>query len=266
MSTVEVRAWQLTTGAPDSPCVAFAHGLEDSWRSWELIAAGLDRDWRLVAIDLPWRPGNDYQWRTRAAGSWLADGLALLGAVPDVLVAHSLGANATLELMCASGSRPGRAALLLCPLYRQPGGRVTWRMFDRSRRAFERHIREGVGLRLRERGRTLPPELLDSMVALALERMGPAAFLAVFDQFVASSDLRLDNVGIPTAVLAAGDDPTLSAAAAAALVERVPGAQLHFQDHYDHFCHVRYAGEIAARVADVVRAVRAGTDLAGERR
>ncbi|WP_433241178.1 alpha/beta fold hydrolase [Streptosporangium sp. CA-135522] len=259
-----IKVHTLAQGVPGAPFVVFAHGLEDSWTSWLPLAAELDPDWRLVALDLPWRPGNDYRWRTRPAGQWLGDGLDLLDTAPDAVVAHSFGANATLELLCALDSRPGRAAALVCPLYRLPRHPVTWRMFERSRSTFVQHIRDGLRARMGVRADSTEPGVLETMMDMALDRVGPSGFLTVFEQFAASADLPLGNVGLPTLVLAGGADPTLSLEAATALADGIPGADLRIHHDYDHFCHIRHARGVAAQVANLVDVARATTRTVGE--
>lgn len=253
MREPSVRARVLAEGDGDTPLIAFAHGLEDRWTSWLPVAEQVPPGWRMVALDLPWRAGNDYRWRARAPGRWLADGLDMLDAVPDVLVGHSFGAGAVLELLCTAP--PGvRATALLCPLYRRPETRVTWRMLDRSRRRFLDQVRDGVLARMGDRAASMEPGLLEHIVTLAQQRVSPSGFLAAFEQFVASADLPLDRVRPPALVLAGGANPTLSRAEATALADRMPAGRLSFHETYDHFCHIRCAHEVAAQVMDLAEA------------
>jgi pimeloyl-ACP methyl ester carboxylesterase len=253
----------LAPGAPGGPVVAFVHGLEDSWTSWLPLAGALDPTWRLHALDLPWRPGNDYRWRSRSPAHWVTQGLDGLAAPPDVVVAHSYGANAILQLLCcAFDPGLGRAVALLCPFYRLPDRPPTWRMFDRSRATFDQHVRDGVRIRMGDRAASTEPDVLESMMSKTLDRVGPSGFLAVFEQFVASGDLPLGAVGLPALVLAGGADATLSREAAVALAAGMPRASLHFQDDYDHFCHIKQARGVAEHVAKLVEADRAETDRA----
>ncbi|MEU8122604.1 alpha/beta fold hydrolase [Spirillospora sp. NPDC049024] len=245
----------LSPGRPGAPLIVFAHGLEDAWTSWAPLARRLDRGWRMVALELPWRAGNDYRWRHRRPGEWLGDGLDLVGAVPDVLVAHSFGANAALELLCADDPRAGRASALLCPLYRPPRHRLTWRMLDRSRSTFTQHIRDGVRARLGPRAATLNPALLDTMMDLAVDRVGPAGFLTVFEQYAATADLPLASAARPALVIAGDQDPATSGEAARELAAGMPGAEAVIGPGYDHFCHLRHAPAIAGRIARLARAV-----------
>lgn len=264
MTDAIVRAHLINPGRPGGTQLVLAHGLEDSWTSWQPMAGELDPDWRLVALDLPWRPGNDYRWLTRSAGDWLGDALDLLDARPDVLVAHSFGANATLNLLCALDPRPGPVAALVCPMYRQPKYPVTWRMFDRARTTFVEHIREGLRARLGDRLAVVEPAVLETMMDMALDRVGPSGFLTVFQQFIASSDLTLEEIVVPTLLVAGGADPTLSRNGANALASRIPGAEARINDDYDHFCHIRHASGVAAQVAEFVRASRTSTRTVGE--
>lgn len=237
---------ELVAGAPDAPLVAFAHGLEDSWESWLPLAQHLRPDCRAVAFDLPWSPGNDYRWRRRSSAAWLGDELDRLGRRPDLLVAHSYGANALLELLCAGYPRlPDRVALI-CPLYRPPDVGITWRVFERARSAFERHIYDSLRSRLGPRLAVLDPEVVDLMIAKAVDRIGPSGFLAVFEQFSNSATLALSRIRAEVLVLAGGADPTLSPAAASTLAAGIAGARLTVDDDFDHFCYVRRPAEVAA--------------------
>jgi pimeloyl-ACP methyl ester carboxylesterase len=263
MTGAELSVRTLSPGEAGAPVVAFAHGLEDSWASWQPLARALDPGWRLLALDLPWRPGNDYHWRRRPAGQWLGDALDLLDTVPDVLVAHSYGANATLELLCELDPRPGRAVALVCPLYRLPRHPVTWRMHERARATFVQNIKEGLRARIGARAGSVEPDVLQAMLDVAVDRVGPLGFMAVFEQFAHSANLPLGDVRLPTLVLAGGNDATVSREATAALGARIPGAEIRIQDHYDHFCHIRQARSVAAHIAKLVAACTA-TPKAGE--
>ncbi|NIL40121.1 alpha/beta hydrolase [Salinispora arenicola] len=254
MENTEVSLHTLWPGTPDGPLVVFAHGLEDPWTTWRPLVAELDPTWRMVALDLPWRPGNDYRWGHRPAGDWLGDGLDQLGARSDVLITHSFGANAALTLLSARDPRPGPAVILVCPLYRQPQHSVTWEMFDQARATFMRHIREGLRARMGARADALDPEVLEAMGEAAIDRVGPAGFLTVFQQYIASAQLRLSNVTVRTFLLAGAADPTLSPVAARALAAEVPGMHLQVEEQFDHFCHVRQAGRVADSVAAFVAA------------
>jgi pimeloyl-ACP methyl ester carboxylesterase len=254
----------LAEGAPGAPLIVLAHGLEDRWTSWAGLAAKLNPDWRLVALDLPWRSGNDYRWRTRSSSDWLGDALDMVGASPDVLIAHSYAANAALNLLCDLDPRSIPAVLLICPLYNQPRHLVTWEMFDRARTAFAAHIQEGLRAQLGRRLHTMEPDVLQTMTDLALDRVGPSGFVTVFQQFTASSDLALEAVEVPTLVLAGGADPTLAPEAATALAARIPGAELQLHKHYDHFCHIRQVTGVAAHTTNFV--TRTLTRTVGELR
>ncbi|WP_344416992.1 alpha/beta hydrolase [Amycolatopsis minnesotensis] len=236
---------ELSRGVPRGPTVVLVHGLEASWDSWLPVSEFLDPRWRLLALDLPWRAGNDYAWRGRSPGRLLADALAEADEPPAAVVAHSFGANATLELLGSSRGAAGRAAAMLCPLYRPPKVAVTWEVFDRSRRAFDRHVRHGLLVRLGERAAALDPEIVETMADRAVDRVGPTGFLAVFQQFVDSTLLPLDRIGVPLSIVAGGNDPTLSVRAARELADALPTSTLDIDQDYDHFCHVKWPERVA---------------------
>lgn len=264
--TNPTRVHTLSEGAPGAPLVVLAHGLEGCWKFWKPLAACLDPSWRLVALELPWKSGNDYAWRVRASWKWLGDGLDQIDATPDLLVAHSFGATTALELLCRLDPRVGRAAALVCPLYRSPRVELTWRLYDRSRETFLKNIGDGVRAKLGSRAQAIEPDVFAGMVRVAADRAGPLGFGTMFDRYAASAELPLGNIERPVRVLAGGADPTLPAETAEALAAAIPGAGLRIYDGCDHFFYVRHARDVAAEVIDLVGATRARTTTIGELR
>jgi pimeloyl-ACP methyl ester carboxylesterase len=237
--------------------------MEDGWDCWRPLARRLGPSWRIFAIDLPWRAGNCYRWRRRAsAARWVADGLTRIGEPVDAVIGHSFGANAVLELltdptMLPPTARPAAVALA-APFYRPPDMPITGEVFDRSRDNFDRQIRAGVAVRLGRRITEVDPEVVASMMDKAVQRISPAGFFAVFDQFVTSGELVLSTVDVPTLVLAGRGDPGLGRRRAAVLAEAMPAATVVVSDDYDHFCHVRQVDDVARRVTDFLYAAGLG--------
>jgi pimeloyl-ACP methyl ester carboxylesterase len=239
----------------DGPLLVLVHGMEDGPDSWAPLAGLLGRQWRTRALDLPWRAGNGYRWRRRGSpGSLLAQELAALGEPAAVLIGHSFGANAVLELLADTTVRPvaprPSAVVLTAPFYRPPELAVTWELFDSSRENFDRQIQAGITARLGSRLATVDPELVATMTDKAIARIGPVGFLSVFDQFVASGELPLAGVDVPTLVLSGRGDPSLGRRRSAALDAAMPAATVVVSDHYDHFCHVRQTGDVARRITE----------------
>jgi pimeloyl-ACP methyl ester carboxylesterase len=239
---------RLAERAPDAPTTLFVHGLEDAWQSWNPLAAELSGRRRLFAAEMPWAAGSDYRWRRAdTPGGFVAAAIDALGAPIELLVGHSFGASAILECLAA---RPecARAAVLVSPFQRVPGIPLTWKAFDTSQRGFFHQMRDGLRARLHPRASKMKPEIFEAVLAKAMDRIGPAAFLCAFEQFAASDEFALERATLPVLVVAGSDDPSLSAEQAASLVARLPRASLLRRDDYDHFCHVRRAPELAAQL------------------
>lgn len=232
-------------GPGAGPALVLAHGMEDSWRSWEPFVDGLRGGFTPYALDLPWRPGADYDWLPHTGpAQLLAAAVALVPEPATVLIGHSFGANAVLELLAAGAAPAG--AVLIAPYYRPPGDAVSWRLFDRELRRFKVVIGAGLRLRLGDREQTLDPELVDSMVDKALDRVGPLGFVALLRQFLASTELPLHTVAVPTLVVSGGNDPALAGERTTALRAAMPAATVHTQPAGGHFCHVEASAEISA--------------------
>lgn len=231
--------------APDAPLVVFLHGLEDDWRSWSAIADRLGPHWDTVALDLPWRAGNDYRWRWAAdPATWVSDGLALLDRPAEMVVGHSFGANATLAALCRGSADVGRLVMLM-PHYRPAERLPDWTTWDRSREALTLQMRAAVQLRLGGRRRRVGEELTEAMTGKVLDRIGLSGFLSVFEQYVRSGHLPVDRVSRPVLVVSGGRDPGVSRDDLDRLATSLPAGRLAWREDFDHFSHVGRAGEVA---------------------
>lgn len=235
----------ITEGQPGGPCAVLVHGLEDRWSTWTRVAHRLGPAWRTVALDLPWRAGNDYGWRwVRSPADWVRSGLDAIDADSVVLIGHSFGANALLARL-AAGEPRARAAQLLCPLFRPDSATVTWQTFDQARLAFLRQIEDGIRTRLRT---VVEADIVESMLARTCERIGPMGFLTTFDEYVSSGHLPLSAVDIPVSVLVGEDDPIMFRPYAEELARRLPRAQIACWADFGHFGHLRRADDVAGAV------------------
>ncbi len=246
---------QLSRTGADGLVTVLLHGMEDSWQSWGPLAGFLDPSWRVVALDPPWHPGNDYRWRGAAsAGEWVRRLLDGLDDPPDIIIAHSFGASALLEALARSPRPLCRAAVLVAPVTWPPGLEVTWEVFDRARARFSEVIGDAVLVRLGRRAGQVDAELRADMTDIMVRRIGPRGFLSLFEQFVLTAELPLRDVPTPALVLVGGQDPGLVGGQADGLADAMPSARVELISHYDHYCHVEYAEEVARRIVEFVRA------------
>lgn len=227
------------------PVTVLVHGLEDSWRSWVPLADLLAPRHRLIALDLPWRAGNDYAWHAGGTpGQWLDRALSAVPHPISSVVSHSFGAMATLELL--STRRTFDRAALLAPLYRPAGAPLDERLRSESRRALESAVR--TGLRLKLGGRKIAPDVLATMQRKLVEHVMPRSFPPFFDSLVSTGDLPLSQVDTPTLVLSGTTDISLPPAAARALAEAMPAAQVRQHPGHTHFCHLEQTAAVAAEL------------------
>ncbi|MEU5724636.1 alpha/beta hydrolase [Micromonospora sp. NPDC047738] len=238
-------------GPGSGPALVLAHGMEDSWHTWQpfLDALGADLPFTPYALDLPWRAGAEYDWVHRTSpATLLRHALALLPEPPALLVGHSFGANAVLELLAAAELPAADGVVLLAPYFRPLDDPVSWQLFDRELARFRAVIGEGLRLRLGRRRHTLDPDLVDTMVAKALDRVGPLGFVALLRQFITTADLGLDTVTVPTLVVTGALDPALAGARTEALRRAMPVASVHTRSDGGHFCHLEQAAAVTAEI------------------
>ncbi|MER7274965.1 alpha/beta hydrolase [Dactylosporangium sp. NPDC000244] len=219
------------------------HGLDDTPDSWAPLTAALEGE--AITLELPWRAGADVRWRRDGtAGAWLRRRLRALGTPYDVLIGHSLGANAVLDVL--AGGTDAAAAVLIAPLYRPPDWGVTWDLFTLCRQHFEAVIRERG--RALDRRRETDPAAVDELLDRIIDRLGPARFITLFEEFVATGDLPLGAVTVPTLVLSGADDPGLSFGRAEGLASALPHATLVLDTSLRHDAHATQAETVARHI------------------
>lgn len=232
----------------NGPTVVLVHGLEGSWQNWTEIAEILAPHYRLIALDLPWRAGNDYTWPADGTpGQWLDRALSAVPGPINAVVGHSFGANATLELL--STGRAFERVALLAPLFQPAGIPVDESLRCETREALASAVRTGLRLKLAA-ARTIPPDLLADMQRKLVDYVVPRAFSKFFDYLCAAREFSLSTVDVPVLVLAGTKDVSLPAGGAHALGEAMPAAQIRRRAHYTHFCHQEQAADVAAELDD----------------
>jgi pimeloyl-ACP methyl ester carboxylesterase len=237
----------------DLPALAFVHGLEDVWSSWTPLTRFLAGRFRSYPMDMPWRTGGTYKWRTRGtAAQWIEAGLNLVPEPVSVLVAHSLGANSVLQWLAAGAVPKFDALVLLSPFYWPPSMPADWKVFDAFREDFAAVMTAGLRTRLGERAESMDPEVFAAMARKMLDGMGPQAFLALFDQYSAATQLPLAHVDVPTLVLGSPQDAGLAGERAEALKADMPCAELYLDPRLTHFCHMEQPREVAELILSFV--------------
>ncbi|MEU5257005.1 alpha/beta fold hydrolase [Streptomyces longwoodensis] len=254
-----VTAWRAPRRRP---VVVAVHGMEDSWQSWEKLTGLLGAEHQVYALDLPWRAGNDYRWRQYGSPAhWLHEGLKAIPEPVDVLLGHSFGANAVLQYLahCGAAGPAARTAVLAAPFYRPSTLECDWSLYHQSFAGFRSVMTEGMRTRLGTRAAAMEPELITSMADKLIERIGPMGFLALFDQFVATTELNLSQVPIPALVLAGEHDQGLAGDRAEALAEAMPMADVQLSPDFGHFFHVDHAVDAYERITAFLRVHLGGT-------
>jgi pimeloyl-ACP methyl ester carboxylesterase len=227
--------------------VALVHGMDDRWTSWSALAEHLPGAWRLVAFDMPWSTAAEHMWRREAtAGEWVKRALAGIGPPVSAVAGHSFGANALLEALASPSPPDCPRSALIAPFYRPPQMPVTWELFDACRRSLDRTLSGALRLRLGERAARIEEGVLEHMLSKRWsDRNGPLAFLTVFEQFVNTGYLALDDVPGETLVLGGSRDPSLSHGRGEFLAAQLPRGRAVLRKEYAHFCHTEQVAGVA---------------------
>lgn len=243
--------WHVQVMGAGPPAV-LVHGTAASTHSWRGLAPRLAARWTVVALDLP---GHGFSETPRfdrlslpAMAAALGELLQELALAPELAVGHSAGAAILARMTIDGAITPKRLVSLngaFIPFRGMPGVffapvakmmAASWLVpqafswFAQDRRVLQRLI-DDTGSRLDAEGIALYRRLLGnpSHVAAALGMM------ANWDLDPLLRDLPL--VGDRLALIAAGDDRTISPLDAVRVRDRVPGARLEYLRGLGHLAH-----------------------------
>ncbi len=242
------------TGTAEGPALVLAHGMEGHHEEWGPLAATLVDRYPVYTLDLPWRAGGSHRWSQEAdAVDYLRAALELVDEPVGGLVGHSYGANTVLRYLCQNADAPTsaagpRVAGLIAPFYLPSRVEVTWQAFDRARAGFGDVIADGIRVRLGGRADRLDPDVWARMLDKVLDRIGPFGFFAFFRQYIATADLDLSGIAVPTVVLAGHDEELFTADRAEALAKAMPAAAVRFDSRFSHFSHITQVDLLAAEL------------------
>lgn len=220
--------------SPDAPTLVMIHGMEEGWDIWMDMALSLAHDYRLFCLDIPWQGRDGYHWgQVLTVRDWMDRALELVPSAPEVIVAHSFGATATLEWMTHHPLTRLRGVVLVAPFYRAERTDFDWDLFNDCLRGFRAIMEQGLKVR---QVKKIDPAVLMAMADKVMERIGPSGFLEFFSLFARTPALRLDRVTVPTLVVTGTLDLPLTACGNPELVQRLPQGSLELVPECGHFC------------------------------
>ncbi|MGW2188055.1 alpha/beta fold hydrolase [Streptomyces sp. NPDC001719] len=236
-------AHRLKPGNGRGLTIALVHGMADSWHSWRDFAQQSDGSWQVFALDLPWRLNSRDAWSTSGSpAAWVARAVDSLPARPDVLVGHSFGANALLQLLAEASPCLAKAVVLLAPGYILPEAEVQRPVAEQCHDLVRELLRD---LMWEEHGSDGHGRVqVEAMADLAAKRLWAQSSSEIITLAGGSGGLHLRHVRVPTLIIGDRADPALAFGRAQRLLQAMPHAQLVLKDCYGHFFHRRRADAV----------------------
>lgn len=267
------------------PPVVLIHGQPGEGADWAPLAEELEGRFRVIAPDRPgW--GSTGEPATDIAGNagWLERVLERrLGEAPAIVVGHSFGGGVALSLALAHparvralvlvGSIGHRTALTrLDHLLAQPAfGDTIVRAGTRAMRGTMRLARRLLERRPRGEGLLRRAERVSAVRVLAGEEPLPPEAVRSFSieqralvRETVGLEAALSSIEVPTVVVAGTRDLVVGVAAARALAEAIPGAELSVVAGVGHLLPVEAPDRLADLVARYDR-IAGGTGAGGVR-
>jgi pimeloyl-ACP methyl ester carboxylesterase len=236
--------------------IAFLHGLQENARCWDQVTAALPDDVDAWVFGLPWDGAHGDAWAMeREPGVWIERALAQLPYRPDVLVAHSFGANALLDHLDATGTPDDLRLVLLAPFFRATRAEFDWRLLSYYLTDFHLFLAGGITSR---RARTIDPDVLLGMSLKVRDRVGAYGWLRFMELFTRTPLLDLAGLTMPVAVVGGERDIASYPADCTALAAALPDATVEIVEGCGHHLMV----EAPERVVRIVRELAERQDRA----
>jgi pimeloyl-ACP methyl ester carboxylesterase len=233
----------------DLRTVGFIHGLAAGGSVWDPLVGELPPSVKPWVFSLPWDATGGYDWALREpARRWLARALSTAPQTPEVLVAHSFGANVLLDYLCAGGALPDLAGLVLVsPFYRASRDGVDWATLLHYANDFSDVLRDGILAR-----GTPAPELVAAMAARVRDRISPYGWLSFINLFAAAPGLELTALAMPCLIIGGDLDTAAYPEDCKELAARLPCASLTLLSGRGHFSMLEDPAAVAGLVAGFV--------------
>ncbi|MFI9629744.1 alpha/beta fold hydrolase [Streptomyces sp. NPDC052042] len=239
--------------------VLLLHGLASSSTTWNGVVERVAPACEVWTADLPWRGAGVPGWWRRTPAEWAGEAVDAVPGGPDVVVAHSFGANALLSLLDTRGAepagswRPPRGVVLASPFYRSTEDDFDWEAISYYLNDFDRILEDGV--RVRSGGR-LPQDVRHRMALKVRDRVGCYGWMRFFDSYLATPALRTSRMRMPFLLIGGGDDFSAYPRDAEALGRALPDAAVHILGGTGHFAMTERTEDFA----DLVNAFIHDTD------
>lgn len=258
------------------PTVVLLHGLGMSWRAWLPVLVDLAGDHRVIAVDLPgFGSSQRLPWRRDLNGyaESVVGLLHQLEILPCTVVGHSLGglvaqrvavqhgrALTALVLVCSPDSRMGllrRAGIMVSlTLLRTLSYSARVEQWLVTRKWLHRTLFGGLVADVS----CLHPELIAQLSGgYGTNGFWRAMHAALLDPI----SLRVNEIGVPTLVLAGAEDAIVPPSVARQLAASIGHAHLHAWRRVGHAPMIERPAEFGLLVRNFVAGLDAGIAASG---
>lgn len=252
------------------PDLLLLHGTGASSHSWVPMARLLERNFRVIAPDLPGQGFTQLAPAQQCSLAGMAQAIGslldVLDAKPGLLVGHSAGAAIAASL-CLRGSLDPKAIVSINGAM-LPFGRVAAPVFSKAAQllaaspvftqlvALHAVPRKPVERMLRQTGSKTPPE----MVRCYRQLLGNPRHVAATLRMMANWDLaqleaNLDRLNPALCLLVCSNDSVVLPAQGEELAASVPHAELHHIEGLGHLGHEESPGWFVGQVNDLAGAL-----------
>ncbi len=222
------------------------HGMvepPDIWRGvMEKIAPGFCRGFE---ISMPWHCDQGYYWGLEAKpGEWLEPVFSALPAGPKVVLAHSFGANALLDVLQRQPGSDIDSLVLLSPYYKSSYEDFTWDMFRRFVSEFEAFV--AASIRIRPGAERMSAASITMLIDKVKEKYGSYSWVEFYELYARTPGLKLDTLKMPTLVLGGDRDLSILPDDLHALKKGLSNARFEILRNCGHFGMVEQPEAITA--------------------
>ncbi|MFI6433720.1 alpha/beta fold hydrolase [Rhodococcus oryzae] len=211
------------------------HGVAGSPAVWDGFVSRASDQLELWDVELPWAGAGDRQWALRDIPDTIDSVLRSLperagGQAPvDLIIAHSFGASALLELLAVSPRPHADRVVLVAPLTcPEP---FDWSEISRRVEEFPLLLEEGIG----RRARRLSPPMRRELAERLRDLIGPLPWLRTYEYGLRSALLDTTRLTMPILVLTGSADRVTAAVDVERLAGRLPDARLELLVGSGHF-------------------------------
>ncbi len=247
---VPLYSLENIAGQPSDVKSLCIHGMLEDHKIWLPLnkALGLSKS---LMPNFPWSAEIDPYWGDLGTGdTWVEKTLENISDPLNLIICHSFGCNAALELFTLKPELQPEYLVLISPFYRSDRDDVSWKTVQSLIDGLEPLIVESIACF--DKKDRYHGEILALMVEKIRDKLGIYGWTEFYKLFLRSPLLQLEKLKSKVIIISGENDNYCPFQESEKLATAIPNAVHHLLPNAGHFAMITHEKQIAKYITDLI--------------